>query len=166
MKRLALIPALHRATHRVGLYLQARVPGVTQPEAHLLAHLYEGGGACSVAELHRAWAHRRSTLTDILDRLEARGLARRSVLPADRRSVLVRLTAAGRRSAAAVHGELAALERTVLTQVPKVATGGFMTIVEALADAASAGRRTARHTQTVRTSGSRASTDRAKGGQR
>lgn len=139
MKSLAVIPALHRATHRVGLYLQARVPGVTQGEAHLLAHLHEGGGEASVADLHRAWAHKRSTLTDILDRLEDRGLARRSVLPTDRRSVLVRLTARGRRNAAAVHRELAALEREVLARTGSGALVGFGELVGRLADAAAAG---------------------------
>lgn len=136
MKPLVLIPMLHRATHRVGLYLQARLPGVTQGEAHLLAHLHEcRGGEATVAELHRAWAHRRSTLTDILDRLERRGLVRRAVLPADRRSVLVRLTAAGRRQAAAVHGALASLERGVLAAASGGrALAGFTAVAAALAE--------------------------------
>jgi len=111
---------------------------VTQAEAHLLAHLHEGGGEASVADLHRAWAHKRSTLTDILDRLEDRDLARRSVLPADRRSVLVRLTAKGRRSAQAVHRELAALEREVVARTGSGALAGFGELVGALADAAGA----------------------------
>jgi DNA-binding MarR family transcriptional regulator len=138
MKALAMIPALHRATHRVGLYLQARVPGVTQAEAHLLAHLHESGGEATVADLHRAWAHKRSTLTDILDRLEARGLARRGVLPADRRSVLVRLTAKGRRSAAAVHLELAVLESEVLARTGRGALTGFGELVGSIESTAAA----------------------------
>ena len=117
MKRLILIPALHRATHRVGLHLQAQVPEVTQAEAHLLAHLHESSGESTVAELHRAWAHKRSTLTDIIDRLERQRLARRSVLPQDRRSVLVRLTTKGKRVAASVHDELLALEHEILAQI-------------------------------------------------
>lgn len=137
MKRLAVIPALHRATHRVGLYLQARAPGVTQGEAHLLAHLHEGGGEASVAELHRAWAHKRSTLTDILGRLEDRDLVRRSILPSDRRSVLVRLTGKGRKSATSVHRELMALERTVLARAGGGLTG-FATVAGAVAEAGGA----------------------------
>lgn len=137
MKNLVIIPALHRATHRVGLYLQARVPRVTQGEAHLLAHLHEGGGEGTVAELHRAWAHKRSTLTDMIDRLERQDLARRSVLPEDRRSVLVRLTAKGRRVAAAVHRELAALERDILAQVGSGAqAGGLPAALETMGKAA------------------------------
>lgn len=136
MNELLVIPALHRATHRVGLYLQARVPGVTQGEAHLLAHLHAHGGESSVALLHRAWAHKRSTLTDILDRLEERDLARRSVLAADRRSVLVRLTTKGRQRAVAVHRELAALERAVLRGRPRTAAREFTQLADGLADAA------------------------------
>lgn len=137
MKHLSVIPALHRATHRVGLYLQARVPGVTQGEAHLLAHLHESGGEASVAELHRAWAHKRSTLTDILGRLEDRDLARRSILPSDRRSVLVRLTGKGRKSAASVHRELVALERDVLARVGD-GLAGFAAVAAAVAEAGAA----------------------------
>jgi len=142
MKTLAVIPALHRATHRVGLYLQARLPEVTQGEAHLLAHLHEcRDGEATVAELHRAWAHKRSTLTDILARLESRGLARRAVLPADRRSVLVRLTAAGRRQAAAVHLALAALERDVCALLGgEQDLAGFVRVATSLADLAGAGK--------------------------
>jgi len=132
MKRLVLIPALHRATHRVGLHLQERGPGVTQGEAHLLAHLHESGGESTVAELHQAWGHKRSTLTDIIDRLEKQGLARRSVAAEDRRSVLVQMTAKGRRVAAAVHRELAALERDVLAQVDGGARAGFDALTAAI----------------------------------
>ncbi len=137
MKRLVVISALHRATHRVGLYLQARVPGVTQGEAHLLAHLHESGGEASVAELHRAWAHKRSTLTDILGRLEGRDYARRSILPSDRRSVLVRLTAQGRRTAVSVHRELMALERDVLARAGG-GLAGFAAVAGAVEKAGSA----------------------------
>ena len=136
MMPLVLIPMLHRATHRVGLFLQARLPGVTQGEAHLLAHLHEcRGGDATVGELHRAWAHKRSTLTDMLDRLECRGLVRRAVLPTDRRSVLVRLTAAGRRQAAAVHRALSSLERGVLAAASGGRTlAGFTAVAPALAE--------------------------------
>jgi DNA-binding MarR family transcriptional regulator len=137
VKRLVLIPALHRATHRVGLHLQERGPGVTQGEAHLLAHLHESDGESSVAGLHRAWGHKRSTLTDIVDRLEKQGLARRSVAAEDRRSVLVHLTAKGRRVAAAAHRELAALERDVLARVDSGARLGFDALTAAFESASS-----------------------------
>src|SRR5678816_2098305 len=97
--RLQLVPFVHRTTHRIGLYLEAaETPlGLSQGEAHLLAHLAEAG-PCSVAELHRAFAHKRSTLTSYLDRLEARGDVTRDVRPEDRRSFTVRLTRGGART--------------------------------------------------------------------
>lgn len=139
MNRLGFVPGLHRATHRVGLFLRSRVPEVSQAEAHLLTHLHESGGEATVADLHRAWAHKRSTLTDILDRLENRGLARRSVLPQDRRSVLIVLTARGVAVGARVHAELLSLEESVLADldasVPR-RFGELLAALERVAEAA------------------------------
>src|ERR1044071_4017228 len=96
---LTIIPDLHRATHRVAVHLErAAGPGVTQGEAHILAHL-GAAGDCTIGELHRAFAHKRSTLTSILDRLVARGLVVRESSETDRRTFVVRLTNDGRRVA-------------------------------------------------------------------
>src|SRR5258708_7338833 len=76
---LRLVPRIHRATHRIGLYLaDLREFGLSQGEAHILAQLAASGPG-TVADLHRGLAHKRSTLTSILDRLEARGFVIRSV---------------------------------------------------------------------------------------
>lgn len=138
MERLRIIPALHRATHRVGLFLQKRTPHASQGEAHLLAHLHEHAGEATVAELHRAWAHRRSTLTDMLDRLERRGLIRRAPSEEDRRSVRIRVTARGSRLAAGVHGELVALEAELTSHAGDRAVRSFATIAEDIASTAEA----------------------------
>ena len=108
---LQLIPDIHRATHRIGISVSKL--SVTQGEAHILAHMH-GAGDCTIAQLHRALDHRRSTLTIILDRLEERGLAKRTVSAEDRRSFHVSLTAAGKRKAAEVHAHLAGLEQRAL----------------------------------------------------
>ena len=102
VRRLSLIPFVHRATHRIGLWLDAAQPAlrVTQGEAHLLAHLAEAGTS-SVKALHSAFAHKRSSLTSYLDRLEGRGYVLRALHPKDRRSFLVSLTPAGAAAAAA-----------------------------------------------------------------
>jgi DNA-binding MarR family transcriptional regulator len=133
MNQLRLIPGLHRATHSVGLELQASRPrlGVTQGEAHLLAHL-AAAGPSTIAELHAAFAHRRSTLTSILDRLEARDLAARELRPDDRRSFRVSLTRQGRRLAARVHRALRALEASVQTRVGPAELSGFEAVVRAI----------------------------------
>src|SRR5260221_459753 len=65
---LRLVPHIHRATHRIGLYLaHLREDGLSQGEAHILALLASSGPA-TIAELHRGLAHKRSTLTSILGR--------------------------------------------------------------------------------------------------
>src|SRR5262245_35824939 len=94
---LRLVPRLHRATHQVAVYLdreKERCP-VSQAEAHVLSFLSERGGSGSMADLHRSFGHKRSTLTSIVDRLEKRGLVERTIHPEDRRSFLLTLTREG-----------------------------------------------------------------------
>ena len=116
---LRLIPSIHRATHQIGLFV-GRLDnlGVTQAEAHILAHLGEHGDS-TVADLHRAFGHKRSTLTSILDRLAARDLVTREVSETDRRSFVVSLTRTGKPLAATVLDQLGTLERRALAGVPK-----------------------------------------------
>lgn len=54
------------------------------------------------------------TMTNRVDRLERRGLVRRSPAPSDRRGVLVRLTAAGRTAVDAALADLLAYEHELL----------------------------------------------------
>jgi DNA-binding MarR family transcriptional regulator len=119
MKPLRFALDVHRATHRIALYLEAAEPplDVSQGEAHLLAYLVEVGDT-SLGELHAAFAHKRSTLTSYVDRLEAKRLVRRELRPEDRRSFQVSLTAAGRALATRVHRRLAALEAAALERMP------------------------------------------------
>lgn len=131
---LRLVPPLHRATHRVGLYLQAARLGVSQGEAHVLAQLHAEGPA-AISALHAAFAHRRSTLTSILNRLVAAGLVRRDVHADDRRSFLVSLTPRGRSLARKVHDALASLEARVVERVSAADMAGFAAVVEALQSA-------------------------------
>ena len=123
---------LQRATHRVGLYVERlRDLGVTQGEAHILAHLHAAERA-TVADLHRALAHKRSTLTSILDRLEARGLVVRETSPDDRRTFVVELTRDGKRAAKEVYGHLSAIEAAVADRVSPAALEGFAAVVAAI----------------------------------
>jgi len=130
---LQLIPDIHRATHRIGLHLEGAAPplGLTQGEAHLLAHLREAGPS-PLAALHAAFAHKRSTLTSYLDRLEGRGLVTRSVSPEDRRAFVVALTREGRALAARVHRRLAQLEEAVRSGLPARDVQGFHAVLAAL----------------------------------
>jgi DNA-binding MarR family transcriptional regulator len=114
---LRLVPSIHRATHRIGLYLaEQREAGLSQGEAHILAHLSRAHPA-TIADLHRGLSHKRSTLTSILDRLVARGFVTRTVSVDDRRSFVVDTTAKGRAAADRVHRHLTALEAAVARDV-------------------------------------------------
>src|SRR3954451_19653277 len=110
---LQFVHPLQRATHRIGLYVdELREQQLTQGEAHILALLAESS-PLTVAELHRGLAHKRSTLTSILDRLADRGLITRRVGESDRRTFVVRLTGKGRNLARRVNRHLRELERRV-----------------------------------------------------
>lgn len=132
---LRLVPPLHRATHAVGLFVRSLQLGVSQAEGHILAHLMAEGPS-TVAVLHAAFGHRRSTLTGILDRLAEAGLVSRGVPEGDRRTFLISLTPQGAALAEQVHGALAALEAAVAGQVTAADLAGFDAVVEALAAAA------------------------------
>ena len=128
---LRLIPRLHRATHRVGLLLEREL-AMTQAEAHVLAHLAERPEA-TVGALHLALAHRRSTLTSVLDRLETRGWVTRRIATGDRRSFEVVMTAAGSRAARRVHAVLARIERDLERSIGAHAAAALGDALEQLA---------------------------------
>jgi DNA-binding MarR family transcriptional regulator len=137
-KPLTIVPAVHRATHRIGLYLSGLTSdGLSQGEAHILAHLAVSGPA-PMAALHRGLAHKRSTLTSILDRLTARGLVRRDVGKADRRTFVISLTSKGQTRAAHVHGQLAELETAVAARVPQGSLRALTLLLGALEEEAHA----------------------------
>ena len=136
--RLELIFSIHRATHRIGLYIQNHAPDLTQGEAHILCHLHESGDS-TIADLHRAFAHKRSTLTSVLDRLDARGFIRRETSRNDRRSFVVRLTPSGKKKAAKIHAQLESLEAGVLKANPYKSVEVFRRVIENLEDVAASG---------------------------
>jgi DNA-binding MarR family transcriptional regulator len=132
MKSLRLIPPVHRATHRVGLYLAAgQDEALSQGESHILA-LLASSSPMTIGALHQGLAHKRSTLTSILNRLVGRGLVTREVVESDRRTFVVTLTAKGRRLAREVFQQLADLERAVGTHVSEADLLGFSKVVAAI----------------------------------
>jgi len=129
---LRLIPPLHRATHRIGLYLAAlQAEPLSQGESHILA-LLAASSPLTVGQLHQGLAHKRSTLTSILNRLVARGFVTRDVGTSDRRTFVVALTAKGGRAARAVFQQLADLERAVAARVSDSDLDGFGRVVAAI----------------------------------
>jgi DNA-binding MarR family transcriptional regulator len=132
-KPLRLIPEVHRATHRIGIYLDSL--GITQGEGHILSHLAAAGDS-SIAQLHRALAHRRSTLTSILDRLADRQFITRETDPADRRSFIVRLSKKGGTVAEKVHRELMRIEESALKEVSRRGFQSAVKVLQSLENAA------------------------------
>jgi DNA-binding MarR family transcriptional regulator len=132
-KPLRLIPEVHRATHRIGIYLDSL--GITQGEGHILSHLAAAGDS-SIAQLHRALAHRRSTLTSILDRLADRQFITRETDPADRRSFIVRLSKKGGTVAEKVHRELTRIEESAIKEVSGQGFQSAVKVLQSLENAA------------------------------
>ena len=129
---LRLVPPIHRATHRIGLYLAGlRDDGLSQGEAHILALLATSAPA-TIAELHRGLAHKRSTLTSILDRLTDRGFVTRTVGERDRRTFVITPTAKGVQVARRVHRHLTELEQAVGRRVTADDVKGFLQVVSAV----------------------------------
>jgi DNA-binding MarR family transcriptional regulator len=107
---MGIISTVQHATHLLGCHLESVLAdvGVDQAEAHVLAAL--AAGPASVGALVEAVGVKRSTLTNILDRLERRGLVRREINPNDRRSFVVSPTRGGQRAARKVAAEFAAVD--------------------------------------------------------
>ena len=126
---LRLIPHIHRATHRIGLYIaELEDPAVNQAEAHVLAHLGATGDA-TIGQVHRAFGHKRSTLTSILDRLEERKLIVRTSDARDRRTFVVSLTRTGRAAARRVTEHLQALESRALQGLSPADVRAFLRVL-------------------------------------
>ena len=130
------MPPIHRATHRIGLYLaDLRDDGLSQGEAHILALLATSGPA-TIADLHRGLAHKRSTLTSILDRLADRGFISRDVGAEDRRTFVITPTASGRRAARRVHRHLTDLEQAVARRITSADVRSFKKVMAAVEEEA------------------------------
>jgi DNA-binding MarR family transcriptional regulator len=129
-----MLASLERAAHLVGVHVEraAGELGITQAEAHVLVRLARGG-ARSIASLHREFGTKRSTLTNVLDRLEERGLVRRELNRKDRRSFTIHLTRTGRSQAERLAGVMNELEARVRDAVTERDVRGVEAVVDALA---------------------------------
>lgn len=127
----AIIASIKRSTHLIASYLEREVPGLGQADAHVLAVLADAG-SCTVAELHRDFGHKRSTLTSILDRLETRGLVTREIERTDRRSFRIRLTPRGAQTARRVARAFRKVDVRVGRATSEAALRGFWATLEGL----------------------------------
>jgi len=131
----SLVPALHRAVHAIALSLDRTLGDLTQAEAHVLAHLAESGPS-TVGQLHRAFGHRRSTLTSVLDRLEGRGHVRRELNPADRRTFTIVPTVSGKKAGRRARAALAQIESAALAETSDAELAAFRRVLERIEAAA------------------------------
>ena len=131
------IAALHRAVHALGLHLDAALEGeISQAEAIVLLHLSTAGNG-TINEVHKAFLHKRSTLTSVIDRLESKGLLQRRIGESDRRNFQLELTERGRTSARRVTESIGDLAR-----VMRVSAAGLQSaasVLERTAQAAAGG---------------------------
>ena len=130
---MALLANLQRATHVTGAWLDASLQseGLSHGEANLLAFLNDHPHA-AINDAHVHFGHRRSTLTSLLDRLEARGLVRRVPHPSSRRSVSLELTDGGRILAGDVTELIEWLEDRVRQSVSTSDLASFDRVIRAL----------------------------------
>lgn len=95
----AVLVALRRLIRAVDLHSKRLLQshGLSGPQLLMLKELAASGG-CTVGGLAERVRLSQATVTEILVRLQRRGLVDRSRSPVDRRCVLNRLTAAGRQT--------------------------------------------------------------------
>ena len=89
--------------------------GISPSRFDLLDALAKSGGRARPAELRELLHLPAQTLTGVIDQLETAGLVYRSPNPADRRSVLVQITARGRAAIDRICAPLIEIEQDCMT---------------------------------------------------
>lgn len=130
-----ILHSIRRITRAVDLYSKKLVLefGITAPQLLVLDEIVAKGAMMVrsvAAEIHLS----SSTLVGIIDRLEAKGLARRERETADRRKVLVVATDAGRslvaRAPSALQGNLAEALKHLPREEQAVIAGSLEKVVD------------------------------------
>lgn len=131
-----VIRSVERGSQLLHKYLADRLAAmeISDAEAHALMHLGRPESA-TVADLQRMFRLPPSTLTGVLDRLEARGLTRRAINPEDRRSFVISLTPRGRKAASEVIELMSGTESSIRTRVRKADLDGFFAVMASLEQA-------------------------------
>lgn len=136
MSRFPVLRAVERANQLVSrrLIRELGPAGLTDIEAQLLFHLdhLPAGARPAVRELKSAFGLPPTTLTAVIDRLERKGLIKRAVNPADRRSMLVVPTALGRRRIAEISEVLSRIESSAAAAIGPQDMAAFQRVLDAL----------------------------------
>jgi MarR family transcriptional regulator, organic hydroperoxide resistance regulator len=132
LPRRAVLRGAERLSQRLPRHLNAQFERLhlTDLEAHVLLHLLKEERP--VAELQKGLGVAPSTLTGVIDRLEERGLVRRVVNPADRRSFLVAAREAGLKVAARVSAFADDFETRVRARARPDDLRAFLRVVQAI----------------------------------
>lgn len=109
--------------------------GVTLRQTVLMAAIAEAEGA-SQSDLVRITGVDRSTLAEMMARMESRGLIARAAAADDGRAKSVRLTADGRRKLEMGLPAIRAVDRALLAALPAARRAAFQTILSELTEAA------------------------------
>jgi len=136
---LRFLSPIHKAYRQISIFFEDRysVLELSATEGYLLSYLRSYNPA-PVSELHRVLGVKRSTLTSILDRLEARKWLARQHSRRDRRVILVGLTDAGCIEADRVRQTVEQLEAEISARVGPDDLRGFGAVLSAI-DAATEG---------------------------
>ena len=131
---LRFLSPIHKAYRQIAIYLEERSSDLdlNTTEGHTLSYLRSYSPA-PVSELHRVLGIKRSTLTSVLDRLEARGWLGRQPSGRDRRVILVGLTDMGRVEADRVQETVERLEAEIGARIAPGDLEGFRAVVSAIA---------------------------------
>jgi DNA-binding MarR family transcriptional regulator len=117
------------------IFLQAELPGgVTLRQTVLLAAIAEAEGA-SQSDLVGATGVDRSTLAEMMSRMERKGLIARSTAQDDGRAKSVSLTAEGRRRLNAALPAIREVDNALLAALPKAKRASFVDTLAKLAEA-------------------------------
>ncbi|MFE1440804.1 MarR family transcriptional regulator BagL/FevM [Streptomyces sp. NPDC058739] len=129
----ALPHQLRRAGQAWTTLWQQRLPDLTGPQFAVLLAL-DDHGSLDQSALGALAAVDRSTLTVLLDRLEARGLVTKEMDPANRRRRIVSLTATGRLRLAEAAEEAARLHARVQDLLGERRMGQLVEMLRVLGD--------------------------------
>lgn len=132
---LKVVSPVHKALRQISEHLIRQMDGIGAPgwESHLLSYV-EVYGPCRVSELRRVFGYNPSTLTSVLDRLESEGLVARRPNREDRRSILIAVTARGRRIGQAARRVVEGFEADILERLAVADLRGFENVMEAIAE--------------------------------
>lgn len=132
-------PSLLALAHRISQFgnarLQCKVDGhdLTARQAQVLAAIAEHDGASQTALVYATGVDR-STMAELIRRLEHQGLVKRKRSNADARAYVVGLTSKGVKAASAGAKELSAIEADLLSALPVTKQKEVLSLMSRLAE--------------------------------